>query len=70
MLQAVRQASRLLNVNKDAILVDVSEAKKEEAQQLLVKLGEGLLDFQRILEAKNRAAIAPQQKAVLNIVGE
>lgn len=66
----MRQASRLLNVNKDAILVDVSEAKKEEAQQLLVKLGEGLLDFQRILEAKNRAAIAPQQKAVLNIVGE
>lgn len=66
----MRQASRSLNQNKEGILADVSVPKKEEAQQLLAKLSEGLVDFQKVLEAKDRNGIAPKQKELLAIVGE
>ncbi|CAM6086443.1 unnamed protein product [Calypogeia fissa] len=68
--RVVRQTSRLVNQNKEGILADVSAARKEEAQKLLSKLGDGLVDFQRILEVKDRNAIAPKQRDLLDIVGD
>jgi hypothetical protein len=52
------------------MLADVAETKKEEGQQLIDNLNQGLQDFQNIIEQKDRAAIAPKQKELLHIVGE
>lgn len=64
-----RQAARVLNQNKTVILADVAETKKEEGQQLIDNLNQGLQDFQNIIEQKDRAAVAPKQKELLQIVG-
>lgn len=66
----VRQAARILNQNKPAILASVAESKKEVGQDLLEKLTIGLQEFQKILEEKNRDAVAPKQKELLYIVGD
>lgn len=68
--QNTRQAARVLNQNKTVMLADVAETKKEEGQQLIDNLNQGLQDFQNIIEQKDRAAVAPKQKELLHIVGE
>ncbi|BFI25337.1 hypothetical protein MPTK2_1g20230 [Marchantia polymorpha subsp. ruderalis] len=66
----VRQASRLINQNKDQILADVAESKKEEARAAMSRLSDGLLEFQSLLEQKDRAGILPKQKECLEYVGQ
>lgn len=66
----VRQAARVLNQNKDNILADIAEAKKEQGQELLNRLSIGLQEFNKILDSKDRAAIASQQKELLEYVGD
>lgn len=60
----------MLNQNKDNILADIAEAKKEQGQELLNRLSIGLQEFNKILDSKDRAAIASQQKELLEYVGE
>ena len=69
-LQHVRQANRALNQGKDSILKDVAPSKKAEGAALLDKLQDGLQEFQRVVEKKDRAAVPVMQKATLAIVGE
>ncbi|KAL2651770.1 hypothetical protein R1flu_019898 [Riccia fluitans] len=66
----VRQASRLFNQNKDTILADVAVSKKEEAQTVMAKLSNSLLEFQDLLAQKDRAGILPKQKEALEYVGD
>lgn len=66
----MRQASRLINQNKDQILADVAESKKEEARAAMSRLSDGLLEFQSLLEQKDRAGILPKQKECLEYVGQ
>ncbi|KAG9450018.1 hypothetical protein H6P81_009983 [Aristolochia fimbriata] len=65
----VRQASRALNQGKDLILSDVAESKKEEGKDLLGKLAVGMDELQKIVEERNRDAVAPKQKELLQYVG-
>ncbi|KAF3342080.1 peptidyl-prolyl cis-trans isomerase [Carex littledalei] len=65
----VRQASRALNQGKDLILAGVAESKKEEGKDLLEKISAGLDDLQKIVEDRNRDAVAPKQKELLQYVG-
>lgn len=65
----MRQASRALNQGKDLILAGVAESKKEEGKDLLEKISAGLDDLQKIVEDRNRDAVAPKQKELLQYVG-
>lgn len=69
-MQSVRQAARVFNQNKAQILADVVDAKKQEAEQALAVLNDGLADFQKQLEAKDRSIVFPKQKELLRLVGE
>ncbi|KAJ6792891.1 peptidyl-prolyl cis-trans isomerase CYP38, chloroplastic [Iris pallida] len=51
------------------ILASVAEPKKEHGQELLDKLAVGMKELQRIVEDRNRVAIAPKQKELLQYVG-
>eukprot|EP00250_Pteridium_aquilinum_P016252 c23025_g1_i1 orf=252-1652(-) len=65
-----RQAARALSQNKSAIIENLAPSKKEAGQDLLDKLTVGLQDLQKIVEDKDRDAIAPKQRELLNIVGD
>uniref|UniRef100_A0A6V7QVR8 peptidylprolyl isomerase n=1 Tax=Ananas comosus var. bracteatus TaxID=296719 RepID=A0A6V7QVR8_ANACO len=65
----VRQASRALSQGKDLILAGVAESKKAEAQELLDKLAVGLQELLRIVEERDRDAVKPKQKELLQYVG-
>ncbi|XP_068637927.1 peptidyl-prolyl cis-trans isomerase, chloroplastic-like isoform X2 [Aristolochia californica] len=65
----VKQASRALNQGKDLILSDVAESKKEEGKELIDKLALGMEELRQIVEERNRDAVAPKQKELLQYVG-
>lgn len=65
----IRQASRVLSENKQAILARVAESKKEHGQELMDKLTVGLEEFRKIVEERDRDAIAPKQQQLLEFVG-
>ncbi|XP_077221419.1 peptidyl-prolyl cis-trans isomerase CYP38, chloroplastic-like [Tasmannia lanceolata] len=65
----VRQASRALNQGKNLILSGVAESKKEHGKDLLDKLAVGMEELQQIVEERNRDAVAPKQKELLEYVG-
>nr|GMC56939.1 peptidyl-prolyl cis-trans isomerase CYP38, chloroplastic [Ipomoea batatas] len=65
----VRQASRALKQGKAAVISGLAKSKFEHGTELLNKLEAGLDEFQQILEDKNRDAVAPKQKELLNYVG-
>lgn len=65
----MRQASRALKQGKSLIIAGLAESKKENGMELLSKLEIGLDEFQQILEDRNRDAVAPKQKELLQYVG-
>lgn len=65
----VRQASRLLKQGKSMILAGIAESKREKGLELLNKLEAGLDELRTIAEEKNREAVLPKQKELLQYVG-
>ncbi|RWR82000.1 Cyclophilin-like peptidyl-prolyl cis-trans isomerase domain-containing protein [Cinnamomum micranthum f. kanehirae] len=65
----LRQASRALNQGKALILSGVAESKKEHGKELLDKLAAGMEDLQQIVQERNRDAVVPKQKELLQYVG-
>lgn len=65
----VRQASRALKQGKTLIISGLAESKKEHGIELLDKLEAGIDEFELILQDRNRVAVAPKQKELLQYVG-
>lgn len=65
----MRQASRTLKQGKNLIISGLAESKKEHGVEVLGKLEVGLDELQQIVEDRNRDAVAPKQKELLNYVG-
>ncbi|XXG74301.1 hypothetical protein AAC387_Pa07g3061 [Persea americana] len=65
----VRQASRALNQGKAVILSGLAESKRERGKELLDKLAVGMEELQQIVIERNRDAVAPKQKELLQYVG-
>lgn len=65
----MRQASRALRQGRKSIMAGVAEAKKAHGEELLNKLDVGMEELQRIVEERNRDAVTPKQKELLNYVG-
>ncbi|KAG0463885.1 hypothetical protein HPP92_019954 [Vanilla planifolia] len=65
----VRQASRALSQGRELIMASVAESKKQHGEDLVNKLVVGLEELGRIVEQRDRDAVAPKQKELLNYVG-
>ncbi|KAI4346989.1 hypothetical protein L6164_007845 [Bauhinia variegata] len=65
----VRQASRALKQGKTLIISGLAESKKEHGVEQLSKLESGMEELEQILEDRNRDAVAPKQKELLQYVG-
>ncbi|KAL6552975.1 cytochrome P450 monooxygenase 38 [Orobanche gracilis] len=65
----VRQASRSLKQGRTLIVGGLAKAKVDDGSELLNKLESGLDELQKIVEDKNRDAVAPKQKELLDYVG-
>ncbi|KAG6535713.1 hypothetical protein ZIOFF_000736 [Zingiber officinale] len=65
----VRQASRALEQGKALILKGASETKKEHGKELLEKLAVGMQEIEGIIQQRDREAVAPKQKELLQYVG-
>lgn len=65
----MRQASRTLKQGKSLIVEGLAESKKEHGMGLLQKLEAGMDELQQIVEDRDRDAVAPKQKELLNYVG-
>lgn len=67
--QNLRQTSRSLKQGKSLIIAGLAESKKDHGVQLLEKLESGMDELQQIVEDRNRDAVAPKQKELLQYVG-
>ncbi|WOL10960.1 hypothetical protein Cni_G19720 [Canna indica] len=65
----VRQASRSLEQGKSMILNGLAEPKKEHGKELVGKLADGMQELLRTVEERNRDAVLPKQKELLQYVG-
>ncbi|CAK9160169.1 unnamed protein product [Ilex paraguariensis] len=65
----VRQASRAVKQGRSLIVSGMAKSKVDHGIELLNKLEAGLDELQQIVEDKNRDAVAPKQKELLNYVG-
>ncbi|KAL9323332.1 hypothetical protein ACSQ67_008189 [Phaseolus vulgaris] len=65
----VRQASRVLKQGKTLIVSGLAESKKEHGVDLLSKLEAGIDELELIVQDRNRDAVAPKQKELLQYVG-
>ncbi|KAK4417757.1 Peptidyl-prolyl cis-trans isomerase CYP38, chloroplastic [Sesamum alatum] len=65
----VRQATRALKQGRTLIVGGLAKSKVDDGIELLNKLEAGLDEFQKIVEDRNRDAVAPKQKELLNYVG-
>ncbi|CAA3001277.1 peptidyl-prolyl cis-trans isomerase CYP38, chloroplastic [Olea europaea subsp. europaea] len=65
----VRQASRALKQGRTLIVGGLAKSKVDDGIELLNKLETGLDELQKIVEDRNRDAVAPKQKELLNYVG-
>ena len=65
----MRQASRALKQGKTLIISGLAESKKEHGVDLLNKLEAGMEDLEQIVADRNRDAVAPKQKELLQYVG-
>lgn len=65
----MRQASRAFKQGKSLILAGLAESKKDHGIELLDKLEAGMDEMQQIVEDRNRDAVAPKQKELLDYVG-
>ncbi|XP_020208215.1 peptidyl-prolyl cis-trans isomerase CYP38, chloroplastic [Cajanus cajan] len=65
----VRQASRALKQGKTLIVSGLAEPKKEHGVELLNKLEAGIDELELIVQDRNRDAVAPKQKELLQYVG-
>ncbi|XP_057769369.1 peptidyl-prolyl cis-trans isomerase CYP38, chloroplastic [Salvia miltiorrhiza] len=65
----VRQASRALKQGRTMIVKGLAKSKVDDGIALLNKLEAGLDDMMKIAENRNRDAVLPKQKELLNYVG-
>lgn len=64
----MRQASRSLKQGKNLIVSGLAESKKQHGIELLDKLETGIEELQQIAENRERDAVAPKQKELLQYV--
>jgi cyclophilin family peptidyl-prolyl cis-trans isomerase len=66
----VSKASRLLNLRESDILASIPDAKKPEAQALVVQVKDGISVLEKAVEAKDRETVIDLKAKILRSVGD
>jgi len=66
----VSKASRLLNLRESDILASIPDAKKPEAQALVVQVKDGISLLEKAVEAKDRETVIDLKAKILRSVGD
>ena len=66
----VSKASRLLNLRDSDILESIPDAKKPEAQALVVQVKDGISLLEKAVKAKDREKVIDLKAKILGLVGE
>ncbi|MEG3849840.1 peptidylprolyl isomerase [Microcoleus sp. herbarium19] len=66
----VSKASRLLNLRESDLLESIPDAKKPEAEALLVQVKDGISQLEKAVEAKDREKTIELKAKILGSVGE
>ncbi|TAG91308.1 MAG: peptidylprolyl isomerase [Oscillatoriales cyanobacterium] len=66
----VSKASRLLNLRESDILASIPDAKKPEAQALVVQVKDGVALLEKAVQAKDREKVIDLKAKILGTVGE
>lgn len=66
----VSKASRILNLRESDILVSIPDAKKPEAEALVVRVKEGIAELEKAVETKDREKVIDLKAKILDSVGE
>ena len=66
----VNKASRILNLRESDILESIPDAKKPEAQALVVQVKDGISLLEKAVEAKDRETVIDLKAKILSSVGE
>lgn len=65
----MKQASRALKQGRTMIVAGLAKSKVDDGIALLNKLESGFDEMMKIAEDRNRDAVVPKQKELLNYVG-
>lgn len=66
----VSKASRILNLRESDILASIPDAKKPEAQALVVQVKDGISLLEKAVEAKDRETVIDLKAKILRSVGD
>ncbi|GGA08574.1 peptidyl-prolyl cis-trans isomerase [Okeania sp. KiyG1] len=66
----IAAASRVLNISKSKLLAGVSESKQSEAEAIIEKLEQGIINIREVAEAKDGEQVLEQRAQLLALVGQ
>lgn len=66
----VATASRLLSISKPKLLASVPESKQSEAEAIIARLDQGIINIKEVAEAKDGEQVLEQRAELLTLVGQ
>ncbi|MDJ0516201.1 MAG: peptidylprolyl isomerase [Trichodesmium sp. MO_231.B1] len=66
----IAAASRVLSTSKSKLLASVPESKQSEAEAIIAKLDQGIINIREVVEAKDGEQVLEQRAELLALVGQ
>ncbi|NES02554.1 MAG: peptidylprolyl isomerase [Okeania sp. SIO2F4] len=66
----IAAASRVLSTSKSKLLASVPESKQSEAEAIIAKLDQGIINIREVVEAKDGEQVLEQRAELLTLVGQ
>ncbi|MGD1700172.1 peptidylprolyl isomerase [Dapis sp. BLCC M229] len=66
----IAAASRVLSTSKSKLLASVPESKQSEAEAIIAKLDQGIINIREVAEAKDGEQVLEQRAELLTLVGQ
>lgn len=66
----VATASRILSISKPKLLASVPESKQSEAEAIIARLDQGIINIKEVAEAKDGEQVLEQRAELLTLVGQ
>ncbi|MGD1714809.1 peptidylprolyl isomerase [Dapis sp. BLCC M172] len=66
----IAAASRVLSISKPKLLASVPESRQSEAEAIIAKLDQGIIDIKEVAEVKDGEQVLEQRAELLKLVGQ
>ncbi len=66
----ISAASRVLSISKPKLLASVPESRQSEAEAIIAKLDQGIIDIKEVAEVKDGEQVLEQRAELLKLVGQ